>query len=1147
MFSCEDWRNRREWVTCRGVENVELVWNIDRQTAARRERSAQRLLGRAILSWRWRGTLTVAAVLLIGPSVLAQQPELSVQTGHSRPIQSVAFSPDGHWLASGSQDYTVKFWDSATGLELRALKGHSNWVNSVAFSADGRMLASGSADKNIKLWEVASGRLLRTLSDHTKSVATVAFLPDRRTLVSGSSDGTIKLWDTATGQVRQTLTGHTREIYALSLSADGRTLASAGYDRTVRVWDLATGQTKRTLAERASSMALSPDGLTVATGGFSFKLWDVATGQERHTLERQAWGQASGMPGSTVAFTPNSRMLLAVGSDGRIKRWNVATGLPMGQVRGSSGFTNSLAFSADGRLLAGGGYDRAIRIWDATRNVESRTLTKHSDAMHSVAFSPDGRSLVTGQFAIDGDNAVKAWDLFSGEPPHALPGAQSSAYSAIFSADGRQLASGGLDNSIVLRDFVSARVLRVIAAGGPVDHLTASRNGKVLASASRDQFVSLWDADSGRLLRKIDAHSMPSPGVIYGVALSPDGKTLVSAGRDDLKVWEVASGGLQQTIQWRTRALTFSPDGRSVALEGANAIHLLNLATGQVREMPGGHVDAVTNVVFSADGKLLASTGRDHTIKLWDVAAAQLRRTFNGHTDTVHGISFSPDGRLLASVSSDTTIKLWELSTGKALASLLLIDAEGWLVITPDGLFDGSPGAWQQILWRFSPQLADVAPVEIFFNEFFYPGLLTDIVAGRRPQAVRSIQQIDRRQAQVLLSLVDSPTDAPVAKRRVNAAVAITQAPAGARDVRLFRNGALVKAWRGDVLAGKNKVTLATEVALVAGLNRLTAYAFNRDNVKSADAVLTVTGPGNLEQSGTTYVLAVGVDQYANPQFNLRYAVADAKAFATEFQRQQLRLNRDARVEVLQLHDQVATKHQLLKTLAELAARVQPEDAVVVFFAGHGLAHGQRFYLVPHDLGYSGDRQQLSDTDLQAVLLRSLSDRELERAFENVDAGRLLLVIDACHSGQALDAAERRRGPMNSQGLAQLAYEKGMYVLTAAQSYQAALELSDLQHGLLTYALVEEGMKRGAADGEPRDGTILLREWFNYAAGRVPQLQMERMRQAGQRGIKLAYVEGDEIIPDAEQRNVQRPRVFYRRELEVQPFVVARPAVSPTP
>lgn len=1104
------------------------------------------MIAQSLQAGGWRfAPYCVLGLLLAAARAFAQQPELSVQTGHSADIYSLAYSPDGRLLASGSKDYTIRLWDTATGLELRTLRGHSHWVNAVAFSPDGKLLASASADHTIRLWEVASGKLVQMLSGHDKSVNAVAFLPDGRSLVSGSDDHTIVVWDVATGSARQTLSGHTREVYAISLSADGRTLASGSYDRTLRVWDLASGQTTQVMQQRANALALSPDGRQLASGGYSFKLWDVKSGQERATLEQiqQETPDSHGAPAARLAFSRDGRSLAGVSGDGTIRVWEVATGQVRKPPNCCNRFSSGIAFSPDGTTLAAGGVERIIRLWSMAPGAgmrELRALAGHSDAIHSLAFSPDGRTLLTGRYDSGQHNAVKAWDLMSGAPPRALPGAQISAMSLLFSADGKQLASGGFDNTLLLRDIPGARLLREFETG-PLDHLAASADGRLLAGAGRDAMVRLWDATTGRLLRQIAAH----PVEIDDVALSPDGNTLATTGHDHLlKLWNVATGQLRQTIQQYADKLCFSPDGRRLAFSDRDyGINLLTLATGAVQRLPGGHSDIVRNLVFSSDGTLLASASRDWSVKIWNVSRGQLQQTLTGHTNDVYGLAFSPDGRLLASGSWDATTRLWDVATGKPVASLLLVDENDWLVITPDGLFDGSPGAWSKILWRFSPQLLDVAPAEIFFNEFFYPGLLTDLYAGKRPQAPRSIQQLDRRQAQLKLSLVNAPASGALTSRRMETRITISEAPAGAQDLRLFRNGALVRVWRGDVLQGKTTVTLDADVALVAGDNRLTAYAFNRDNVKSADATLNLTGSDSLRRTGTTWVLATGVNEYANPQFNLRYAVADADDFSTELRRQTQALNPGGRVEITSLRNQAATKAGILRSLSELAARVQPEDSLMVFFAGHGLAADQRFYLVPHDLGFGGDRQQLDEAAMQSVLAHSVSDRELEKSFEGIDAGRVLLVIDACQSGQALDATERRRGPMNSAGLAQLAYEKGMYVLTAAQSYQAAQELSELQHGLLTYALVEEGMKQGAADDEPRDGAIQLREWFDFAAERVPQLQLQRMRQASQRGIKLAYVAGDEQIADAGQRNVQRPRVFYRREPEAEAFVVARPGL----
>ena len=183
----------------------------------------------------------------------------------------------------------------------------------------------------------------------------------------------------------------------------------------------------------------------------------------------------------------------------------------------------------------------------------------------------------------------------------------------------------------------------------------------------------------------------------------------------------------------------------------------------------------------------------------------------------------------------------------------------------------------------------------------------------------------------------------------------------------------------------------------------------------------------------------------------------------------------------------------------------------------------------------------MNEQGLQTILQHSVADAELEEAVEGLDAGHLLLIIDACNSGQALEAEEKRRGPMNSKGLAQLAYEKGMYILTAAQSYQAALEAAQLGHGLLTYALVEEGLKTSVADSEPKDGVLSAREWLDFATERVPQMQEAKMKQGRGIGLEIAFTEGEQNIADPEKRSVQRPRVFYRRELEANPLVIAKP------
>jgi uncharacterized caspase-like protein len=209
-----------------------------------------------------------------------------------------------------------------------------------------------------------------------------------------------------------------------------------------------------------------------------------------------------------------------------------------------------------------------------------------------------------------------------------------------------------------------------------------------------------------------------------------------------------------------------------------------------------------------------------------------------------------------------------------------------------------------------------------------------------------------------------------------------------------------------------------------------------------------------------------------------------------------------------------------------------------VYFAGHGTAFGDRFYLIPHDLGYSGLRANLRNS-LERVLGSSISDQDLERAFEPIDGAHLLLIIDACNSGKALESEDDRRGPMNNKGLAQLAYEKGMYVLTAAQAYQAALESSRLGHGYLTFALVEEGLSTALADVKPADNQITAVEWFEYATRRVPQLQMEALQEASAKGRILTFDVDNPAVKASESR-LQTPRFYYRRDDAAPAPVIAK-------
>ncbi|MEH2421798.1 MAG: serine/threonine-protein kinase [Nostoc sp.] len=289
--------------------------------------------------------------------------------GHSSDVNSVAFSPDGKTLASGSDDQTIKLWNLASGQEIHTLEGHSNWIWTVAFSPDGKTLASGSADKTIKLWNLETGKLIRTLQGHSDGVSSVAFSPDGKTLASGgaSKDMKIKLWNLETGKLIRTLEGHTNGVVSVVFSPDRKTLASGSWDKTIKLWNLETGKLIRSLQGNTGpilSVAFAPDGVTFASGSKdkTIKLWNLKTGKLIHTLK----GHNDKV--NSVAFlrnpTSNGVTLVSGSSDKTIKLWNPVTGKQIRTLETDSGYIYAIAISPDGQTIAAGGSgENILKIW----------------------------------------------------------------------------------------------------------------------------------------------------------------------------------------------------------------------------------------------------------------------------------------------------------------------------------------------------------------------------------------------------------------------------------------------------------------------------------------------------------------------------------------------------------------------------------------------------------------------------------------------------------------------------------------------------------------------------------------------------------------------------------------------------------------
>ncbi|WP_052050799.1 NB-ARC domain-containing protein [Leptolyngbya sp. KIOST-1] len=507
-------------------------------------------------------------------------------------VFSLAFSPDGRWLASGCEDHQIRVWDLRSGTLVHRLRGHTDEVRSVAFSPQGYLgggltpsahttpyhLASGSYDGTLRLWSLASGD--STVLATGSPVWSVAVHPvNGHTLATGHQDGTIGLWDGATQTRVRSLRGHTQAVRSIAFSPDGCLLASGGDDQTLRLWNWQSGQVDWVLKGHSSwisNVAFSPvrGGSTEAIGytlasaseDQSVRLWDSQTHQALRVLR----GHSSGV--WSVALHPQGNYLVSGGQDRQVRLWSLAEQAAPRAFSGHDGWVFAVAISPDGRWIASGGEDRTVRLWDSDSGTCQTTWAVHSHEVWALAFCPRSDCLASGSL----DGTIRLWDPVSRSGRGVLTGHSSGVWTLAVSPDGRRLASGSQDQTVRLWDLDRQTCLQTLPCEGSwVRGLAFSPDGRFLSSGGSNGYVMLWDLKLGHRT-VIGTH----PSLVLAVAFSPDGQWLASCGGDaTIKLWHLPSRRCHQTLS--------------------------------------GHDKWVRYITFSADGDRLISCSQDETIQVW--------------------------------------------------------------------------------------------------------------------------------------------------------------------------------------------------------------------------------------------------------------------------------------------------------------------------------------------------------------------------------------------------------------------------------------------------------------------------------------------------------------------------------------------------
>jgi len=1046
--------------------------------------------------------------------------QIKVQLGHSRKVTSSVFSRDSRYVLTGSADGTALLWDVESARELRKFGGHTSQVNSVAFSPTRKVVLTGSTDATARLWNIETGDELHRFKEES-AVNSVAFSSDGRTILTGigaflsKTNNIAHLWDSETGRQLQAFKGHRNNITCVGF-VDGDLAVTGSQDGDVRLWKVATGEeiAKFEVEEKSkfsldpasafalgvSSFAISADRkLLLAAAPFRARLYDLRSGK---VVKRLEWNMARFGSYLTsiesVAFSPDSRHVLTGHLNGVAREWNVSTGIVVRSLKLTSAFITSAAYSPDGRyILIAGSQIRnkesmtldevaVTELHDAKSGILVRRLEAYSRPIDHVGFSANGGKFITQTGIMQKSkfsNWVRSWDLhkgvvaktemlnsFFGEPP---------MWFFTPTPNGRYSIVAGVGADVEVRDKRTlSKVFSLVGHSGRVRSVTFSIDGRYAVTGSEDKTARLWDMKTGKEVSRFVGHT----DVVTSVSIDPDGEFVGTGSRDGTsRFWKISGDELCELISFDEDWAVVTSDGR---FDTNNLEHIRGLHW----TMPDDPLTPLPIEIFMRDyyePHLLPRLLKCNELKNCDD-------------------EFKPI-RPLASLN-------------RAQPSVKIIEVKQ----------------------RATSELADVTVEASGGAESF-------VRTGET--AVRQTGVYDLRlfrEGQLVgytTSVVNSATENPTTSNKQNIEIELQQWRARNKLApdQEEQTGSGNCAPGGP---GKVKCRFTVRLPRRTDLKQVefTAYAFNEDRVKSEThrKVLEIRSP-LVSVKPRAYVISVGINDYDNPTFRqLSFAVSDATAIQNEVSEGLRQAGTYELVPMTLLSgkredgitERLATKENIRAILDVLAGRIdlkavegiagakslrraEPEDMVLLSFSGHGYADAHNnFYLTP---------QNTSGGAAKEILEQLISSEELSWWLRDIDAGEMVMIIDACHSAGSVDTPGFKPGPLGDRGLGQLAYDKGMRILAATQREDVALEIgtardgTKMGHGLLTYALVQDGLRRKKADWQPKDSRITIKEWLKYAEQRVPELYKERFsptqsntstsKSAGTRKIGEAFAQ----------------------------------------